>query len=365
MDRLDLISRNLEEVLTPAELKALLDSKRPLVHYIGFEISGLVHLGTGLMTALKIKDFQQAGVQCQIFLADWHTWINEKLDNRLETIQRVAVGYFREAMTASLKAVGADSAKVNFILGSDLYQKQPEYWQTVISVAKHTTLARVQRSIDILGRQESEGVDFARLIYPIMQAADIFQLGVNLAHAGLEQRKAHVIARDAVPPGREKPIALHHHLLLGLQKPSFAKASEGAATLSANELQQLKIDMKMSKSKPDSCIFVHDSAEEIEHKIQKAFCPPSETNYNPILDWATRLLLPLNGSLVLMTKTGEQDFSDAVRLTAAYQHGDIHPVDLKKSVAKALQARLAPIHQYFSNGKPKDFLEELLAIKKV
>lgn len=357
MDHFDLINRNLEEVLTPAELKTLLDSRRPLVHYIGFEISGLVHLGTGLMTALKIKDFQQAGVQCQIFLADWHTWINEKLDGNIETIRRVAVGYFREAMAASLKAVGADPTKVKFILGSDLYHNADDYWRTVIEIAKGTTLARVQRSIDILGRKESEGVDFARLFYPVMQAADIFQLGVNLAHAGMDQRKAHVIARDAVPSGREKPIALHHHLLLGLQKPPVWP-------IEADKLRELRTDMKMSKSKPDSCIFVHDSAEEIERKIQKAFCPPSETIYNPILDWAVHLLMPLRGSLAITTKAGEQSFSDAASLTAAYQNGEIHPVDLKKAVTNTLQTILAPIHQHFSAGKPKDSLDELMAIKK-
>jgi len=365
MDNLDLISRNLEEVLTPAELKTLLDSKRSLgpsgaeglVHYIGFEISGLVHLGTGLITALKIKDLQQAGVQCQILLADWHTWINQKLDGKIETIRRVALGYFREAMEASLRVVGADPTKVKFILGSDLYHNADDYWRTVIEIAKGTTLARVQRSIDILGRKESEGVDFARLIYPIMQAADIFQLNVNLAHAGMDQRKAHVIARDAVPSGREKPIALHHHLLLGLQKPPVWP-------IEADKLRELKTDMKMSKSKPDSCIFVHDSTGEIERKIQKAFCPPNETIYNPILDWASHLLLPLHGSLTIMTKTGGQSFSETTALTAAYQSGDIHPVELKTAVTKALQTTLAPIHQHFSAGKPKDSLDELVALKR-
>ncbi len=357
MDRFDLISRNLEEVLTPAELKTLLDSKQPLVHYIGFEISGLVHLGTGLTTALKIKDLQQANVQCQIFLADWHTWINEKLDGNIETIRRVAVGYFREAMAASLKAVGADPAKVKFILGSDLYHNADDYWRTVIEIAKGTTLARVQRSIDILGRKESDGVDFARLIYPMMQAADIFQLNVNLAQAGMDQRKAHVIARDAVPSGRGKPIALHHHLLLGLQKPPVWP-------IEADKLRELKTDMKMSKSKPDSCIFVHDSAEEIERKIQKAFCPPNETTYNPILDWAIHLLLPIRERLQIKSRTGLRLFIDRESLTDAVHCGDIHPMDLKEAVAKTLQDILAPIHQHFSAGKPKESLDELLSIKK-
>lgn len=44
----------------------------------GFEISGLVHLGTGLMSMGKIADFLKAGVKCRIFLADFHSFLNNK-----------------------------------------------------------------------------------------------------------------------------------------------------------------------------------------------------------------------------------------------------------------------------------------------
>ncbi|MEK6882241.1 MAG: tyrosine--tRNA ligase, partial [Nanoarchaeota archaeon] len=79
------MTRNLEETLTEEELKALLESGTPLKHYIGFEISGKVHLGTGLATLLKVKDLHDAGAETVIWLADWHGWINNKLDGTLET----------------------------------------------------------------------------------------------------------------------------------------------------------------------------------------------------------------------------------------------------------------------------------------
>jgi tyrosyl-tRNA synthetase len=65
--KFDLITRNTEEVLTPEDLKNFIETGVPLKHYIGFEISGKVHLGTGLMTGLKVADFQKAGVDCSIF----------------------------------------------------------------------------------------------------------------------------------------------------------------------------------------------------------------------------------------------------------------------------------------------------------
>src|SRR4029078_11103878 len=192
---IDLITRNLDEVLTREDLAALLESGTPLRHYIGFEISGKIHLGTGLVCMGKVKDFVDAGVQCTIFLADWHSCINDKLGGDQPTIRRMAYEYFAEGLKASFRCVGGDPSKLSFVLGSDLYHNNDRYWETMVDVAKNTTLARMQRSITILGRREGESVDFAKMLYPAMQVADIFIQGVNIAHAGMDQRKAHVVAR--------------------------------------------------------------------------------------------------------------------------------------------------------------------------
>ena len=101
---------------------------------------------------------------------------------------------------------------------------------TMVDVSKNTSLARMMRSITIMGRKEGDAVDFAKLIYPPMQVADIFAQGINMPHAGIDQRKAQVIARDVALKLKEnalfdkqgkkiKPVAVHHHLLLGLGKP--------------------------------------------------------------------------------------------------------------------------------------------------
>ena len=74
-DAMRLITRHTEEVLTEKDLVRYLEAGFPLRHYIGLEISGQIHLGTGLMCMGKVKDFQDAGVQCSVFLADWHSWI--------------------------------------------------------------------------------------------------------------------------------------------------------------------------------------------------------------------------------------------------------------------------------------------------
>ncbi len=45
------------------------------------------------------------------------------------------------------------------------------------------------------------------------------------------------------------------------------------------------IELKMSKSHPDSAIFMTDSFEDIKRKINKAYCPEGVIEDNPILEY--------------------------------------------------------------------------------
>lgn len=367
--KINLITRNLDEVLTEDELRHLLETDTPLQHYIGFELSGQLHIGSGLITSMKIKDFLDAGAKSIIWLADWHSWINDKLGGDMHIIQTVGVEYFKHAFRASMIAVGGNPDKLTFKTGTELYTNNLDFWASVIEVSKHTTLARMLRSVSIMGRKEGESMDFAKLIYPPMQAADIFMLGANLAHAGMDQRKAHVIARDcalqikinALKDGRGKqvkPVALHHHLLLGLNPPE-------KWPLSKEELQDIQSEMKMSKSKPGSAVFITDSEDEIRQKLNKAFCPEKEIGYNPVLDWVKHLIFPLRGSLQVNRPEkfgGNTSYSSYLDLGRDFAEGALHPMDLKNAVAESLIEILSPVRDYFSNNPVKSTLEDLKKI---
>ncbi|MFA5060729.1 MAG: tyrosine--tRNA ligase [Candidatus Pacearchaeota archaeon] len=365
--RFELIKNNTEEIMTEECLKLLLDSGTKIKHYIGFEISGKIHLGTGLMCMSKIKDFMDAGIDCSIFLADWHSWINDKLGGDREVIKRVAGGYFKEGLKASLKCFGGDPEKIKFILGSDLYHNNDDYWATMVDVSKNTSLARMQRSITIMGRKEGGSVDFAKLIYPPMQVADIFIQGINLPHAGIDQRKAQVIARDVAlkiktkplldkEGKRMKPVAVHHHLILGLGRPPVWPVPK-------EQLQELWSALKMSKSKPDTCIFIHDSPEEIKRKINQAFCLEGETEFNPILDWVKYLIFRDADSKLEIKRSekfgGGITYTSYNELEKDFAEKKLHPMDLKNSVSEKLIQILEPARKHFEQPKVKKMLEEL------
>jgi len=85
-DRLSLITRNAAEVVTPEELKLKLESGEKLKGYLGFEPSGLFHIGW-LIWAQKFKDLVKANVEMNLLVATWHAWINDKMGGNLEMIR--------------------------------------------------------------------------------------------------------------------------------------------------------------------------------------------------------------------------------------------------------------------------------------
>lgn len=72
------------------------------------------------------------------------------------------------------------------------------------------TSRRLWRALPIMGREmDSRNLEAASTFYPCMQVADIFELQLDVASAGMDQRKAHVLARDVAEKLRwRKPTYL-------------------------------------------------------------------------------------------------------------------------------------------------------------
>ena len=357
-EKIKLITRNLEETLTEEELKELIESGKDLKHYIGYEISGKLHIGQGLYTMLKIRDLQEAGVKTTILLADWHTWLNKKLDGTLETATRLGKDYLEESLKAGAICVGADPNKIEFVLGSEVYKDLGlDFWATVIRVSKATTVSRMIRSTTIMGKKESEVTDAAMLIYPAMQSADIFMMGINIAHAGTDQRNVHIVAREAAGEvGFPKPVAIHAHLLQGLMQPTLVEDAETGKQVMDMEAA------KMSKSQPNSGIYMSDSPDEIKRKINAAYAPEGVVEFNPILDWTKHLIFYDSVTFVVKRPEkwgGDLSYDSYEELEKDYESKKLHPQDLKMAVTEWLIEKLEPARKYFEDPKRKEALEEI------
>jgi len=326
-EKVELIERPpTEEVVTREELIELFKINSSPKHYIGLEISGFLHLGSLISTGFKINDFVKAGVNCTIFLADWHTMINDKLGGDWDTISKVSK-YYEDAFR-----LVCPQAKI--VLGSNLYDSKKEYWKEFMRFTKHMSLKRTMRTLTIMGRSEDESkIDLAKLLYPPMQAVDIHSLDLDIVHAGMDQRKIHMLVREIFPKMNWKvPVAVHHRLLPGLSKPTSS--------------DDTKILGKMSKSDPNSGIFIHNSDEEIKNIINKAWCEEGNIQNNPLLEISKNIIFHEFKEMKLERPEkfgGNVEYLEYEQLESDFSEKKIHPSDLKQTVGDNLVKVISPI----------------------
>jgi tyrosyl-tRNA synthetase len=333
-ERVRLVVRHTEEVVTEEEVRTLLASNEHPRAYIGFEPSGALTVAH-LITARKIIDLADAGCDVTVFLADWHAWINDKLDGDLARI--TAAG---RTMQASFTALGAASTNVRYRWAHELTGSS-DYWARVVRVAKATSLARTKRAMSIMGRGEDESeLDSSRLFYPSMQAADIFELPVEIAYGGMDQRRAHVLAREVAHHYRwPVPTAIHTPLLSSLKGGGRMNPTEGM------------VERKMSKSDPGSGIAVTADRATILDRVQGAFCPAKEVEGNPIVEAVRFIVLPWEGRLKVDRPAkygGPLEFTSEPEFLAGWTEGRLHPQDLKAAVAESLDRLVDPARRYLA-----------------
>jgi len=327
-----------EEILTEKELRELLQTNPHPGHYQGFEISGLLHLGNFIISAFKINDLLKAGVKCQAYMADWHSFINNKFGGDWDKILS-ATKYYEKAFKFFCPSVKT-------VIGSELYHNNDEYWRKLLRFSKHLTLSRTLRCMTIMGRSENEKLDLSQYFYPPMQAVDVYEIGADIPHGGMDQRKAHVLAREIFPKmGWPKPVAVHHHILMGIAEPVKLETKD--------KLEQV-IASKMSKSKPWTAIFIHDTEQQIKEKLRKAWCPEKQTEMNPVLEMAQYVVFHEKQTFKIERSAkfgGTIEFQDYQELEKAYASGKLHPQDLKNAVAEEISKIIAPIRSYFEKDK--------------
>jgi tyrosyl-tRNA synthetase len=329
--RVGLVTAYAQEVVTKDELRLLFEGDDHPTAYIGFEPSGRLHVGN-VITANMVARLQRAGCTVTIFLADWHAMINDKFGGDLERI-RACGAYQKEAFNA----LGIDPGRTVYRWASDL-AGDATYWERVVRTAKASSLSRVRRALTIMGRKEDEAdVDASKLLYPAMQVADIFHLGAQIALGGMDQRKAHMLARDLCEKtGWTKPVAVHTPLLGSLRGGERMDPLEG----------------KMSKSDPGSAVTLNDTPEEIRKKMDKAFCP-KEAQGNPVLEVFRYVVFESLGGRPLTVHRpakfgGDLEVESYDELERRFVAGEIHPGDLKAEAGLRLEAVTAPVREHFA-----------------
>jgi tyrosyl-tRNA synthetase len=345
-----------EECIQPEELKVLLEKNPNPLAYDGFEPSGRMHIAQGIMKSINVNKLTSVGVKCLFWVADWFAMLNNKMGGDLKKIQKVG-----EYMIEVWKAAGMNMDLVEFKWASkEINERSDEYWMLVMDIARRFNLKRIKRCGTIMGREDNDNMPAAQILYPCMQCADIFFLKANICQLGMDQRKVNMLAReyldykDVKKKYRFKPIILSHHMLLGLK--------EGQE--------------KMSKSDPDSAIFMEDTAADVKRKIKSAFCPPGvvyredkngkQVWFNPCMDYMKHIVFEKNGSCDIVRKDengGNKTYTSYADMEKDFLSGALHPGDLKAALTKAVNEMIEPVRKHFASGAPKALLKQVRSFK--
>jgi len=162
-------------------------------------------------------------------------------------------------------------SNVKFLWTSEHIASDSEaYWMRVLDIACKHSIQNMLGCTQIMGRTGG-GMDLsvAQMMYPCMQAADVFFLKTDICQLGMDQRKVNMLARDYISRFHKdskelkKPVILSNVMIPGLKEGCY----------------------KMSKSDPANAIFMEDSAADVKKKIKGAFCPEKVIDENPVIDW--------------------------------------------------------------------------------
>jgi tyrosyl-tRNA synthetase len=316
MDAYELITRNVEEAVTEEEVEELAENPEGKRVYVGYEPSGVLHIGH-MLAANKLIDLQEAGMEVVILLADVHAYLNDK--GTFEEIEATA-----EKMRKQFLAYGLDEEQTEFVYGSE-FQLDDDYALDLHKLELDTTLNRAQRAMAEI--QGGETAKVSHVVYPLMQALDIEYLDLDLAVGGLDQRKVHMLMREELPEiGYDARPVLHTPIIADLGTGEGKMSSSSGVTIS-----------------------MEDSAEDVEEKVNSAYCPPTREPEgdleNPVLEIFRYHIFPRFETVTVERPDeygGNLEYGDYGALADDLESGELHPADAKGALASYLDELIAP-----------------------
>ncbi len=281
--------------------------------------TGKLHLGH-YVGSLKNRVALQDAYECYFIIADLHT-----LTTRPEKEYVSELGQNIYDVVLDYLAVGIDPEKSVIFLQSAL----PETFELSLIFGNLVTLPRLSRlpSIKDMARaanMDDETVPFGLIGYPVLQAADILLPRAHLVPVG-KDNEAHVeITRE---------IARRFNRLYGAEVFPIPDALIGdVPTLIGTDGQA-----KMSKSLGNA-IMLSDDAKTVEEKVRGMYTDPNRI----------RADIPgqVEGNPVFIYHDAfNPDVEEVNDLKDRYRLGKVGDVEVKRKLARAINAFLDPIRE--------------------
>ncbi len=226
----------------------------------GIKPEGHLHLGNFLGSLKNFVDLQDSGkYDCYFFIADLHS-LTEDFNHKEKPGQVLE-------LTAEYLAAGLDPKKSTIFLQSSIPAHAELMWLlTVITPEGELRRMTQYKDKSIVNKQN---VNSGLLMYPVLMAADIILYDAKFVPVGDDQLQHLELTRALVRRFNKRfgktfvepqPLLTRAPRVMSLKNP----------------------EKKMSKSQPDSCLFLDDSPEEIRVKVMRATTDSgSEIKYDP------------------------------------------------------------------------------------
>lgn len=293
----------------------------------GIQPTGSIHIGAYIGAISQWKELQEMG-ECLFFVADLHAL----------TVPQDPKTFSKETlrMAAELLAAGLDPAKCIIFVQSQVKEHSELAWilNTIAPVGELERMTQYKEK----SKRFKQNINAGLLDYPVLQAADILLYQTDSVPVGKDQKQHLELT---------KTIARKFNQRYGqtLKVPEALTLQTGAKIMALNNPKK-----KMSKSEPNTCLFLFDEPEIIKKKIMTAVTDPGKTiKYNP---------------------TKKPGISNLIAIYSLFSGKPISQIekkfnrkgyaDFKKSLAELLVLKLEPFRR-----KKKELLSREVYIKEI
>ncbi len=278
--------------------------------------TGPLHLGHYVGTLANRVRLQD---EYEMFLvvADYHA-----LTRQVDKEHVVATRAFSRDLVLDYLSVGIDPDKTTIYVQSDV----PSVCELHLLFSMLTTVPRLERVPtlkEVMDDEHLENPSYGLLGYPVLQAADILHVRANLVPVGKDQESHIEVTRE---------LARRFNFLYGDVFPEPEALIGEVPTLMGTDGKA-----KMSKS-IGNAIFLSDDARTVEQKVRGMYTDPTRI----------RADIPANpeGNPVFQYHDAfNPDKAEVQDLKERYRQGKVGDVEVKKKLAKALNAFLDPIRE--------------------
>ena len=304
-------------------MKRLLTGDRP---------TGSLHLGH-YVGSLQNRLLLQQRYECYFLIADLHTLTTRPTKSDID-----AIGGHAHEMVLDYLACGIDPAHSTIYLQSAV----PEIYELNLIFEMLVTVPRLQRLPSLKEMREAAGLremSLGLLGYPVLQSADILLPLASVVPVG-KDNEAHIeLARE---------IARRFNSLYGDVFPIPEAIIGEVATLVGTDGAN-----KMSKSLKNA-IMLSDESATVEKRVMSMYTDPNRIR----ADVPGRVE---GNPVFIYHRAFNSNSAEVEELEQRYRSGTVGDVEVKKKLARAINAFLAPLQErrhYFASQK--GYVEEVV-----